>query len=175
MYVCDRRQLLGALAGLSAAALGASCAADEKDKKDSPSPNLLAGAWTYRSLASDPNIATAFDKLEFWRATLTIAEPAALGVFEGRLDGSPTEELALTGAIVYGGTITARFVGRGDKADSMDWVYDYLAFLIPSWPNGVRQRPALVGTVVRSKPHKSDGGVAPAGVVAQWIAVKRDG
>jgi hypothetical protein len=70
--------------------------------------------------------------------------------------------------------ITARFTGKGDKSESKDWLYDYLAFLIPAWPIGVDQRPAIVGTAIRTKPHKSGTGMGPAGVVSQWIAVKQD-
>jgi hypothetical protein len=44
------------------------------------------------------------------------------------------------------------------------------------WQNGINQRPAIVGTIVRAIPHSSGtGGVAPAGVVCSWIAVKQDG
>jgi hypothetical protein len=40
---------------------------------------------------------------------------------------------------------------------------------------GVDQRPAIVGTICRAIPHSSgSGGTAPAGVVAQWIAVRAD-
>ena len=40
---------------------------------------------------------------------------------------------------------------------------------LPGGPNGVNQVLALVGTVIRAKPH----GGAPAGYVASFIAVKR--
>jgi len=46
--------------------------------------------------------------------------------------------------------------------------------VVKPWPNGIDQVPAIVGTIVRTIPHSSgSGGVAPAGVVAQWIAVKQ--
>jgi hypothetical protein len=44
-----------------------------------------------------------------------------------------------------------------------------MGFVVPEWPNGVDQRPAMVGSTVRTVPH--DG--APAGSVASWIAVKQ--
>jgi len=49
--------------------------------------------------------------------------------------------------------------------------YDYLAYYTPLWPNGVDQRAALVGTIVRAAPH-SDG-QAEAGFVASMIAVRQ--
>jgi hypothetical protein len=41
---------------------------------------------------------------------------------------------------------------------------------VPSWPNGVEQRPALVGTVIRVVAH---GPTSPAGFVASFVAVKK--
>ena len=35
------------------------------------------------------------------------------------------------------------------------------------------ERAAIVGSVVRTMPHSSDGGTAPAGVVASFYAVKQ--
>jgi hypothetical protein len=63
--------------------------------------------------------------------------------------------------------------GRPGTATA-DWEYLYHGHLIPGWPkppdvNAVDQRPALVGCVLRTKPH----GAAPAWYVAPFIAVKR--
>jgi hypothetical protein len=161
---------------MSAAGLaGAARAFAAGDANAAKSPNPLPGVWTYRSFKAIPDIATPFDKLEFWRATLTIAEAPALGEFKGKIEGGPGESLVLSGSVSYGTLLTARFQGLGDGAASKDWLYDYLGWLTPAWPNGVDQRPALVGTVVRTKPHKDGTGTALAGVVAQWIAVRRDG
>jgi hypothetical protein len=41
--------------------------------------------------------------------------------------------------------------------------------LIPIWPNGVDQRPAIVGSVIRMVPHSN--GQARAGYIASFIAV----
>ena len=50
---------------------------------------------------------------------------------------------------------------------------------MPDWPNGVQQRAAIVGSVVRTIPHSGavkDGQktIAPAGVVASFYAVRTD-
>jgi hypothetical protein len=63
-----------------------------------------------------------------------------------------------------------RFQGIGEGAGAEGWVYDYVGYLVPAWPNGVDQRLALVGSVVRTVAH----GANPAGMVASWIAVKQD-
>lgn len=56
--------------------------------------------------------------------------------------------------------------GEGDLSD---WHYRYTGFLIPDWVGGQGQRAAMVGTIMRAKPH----GNRPAGEVASWIAVKK--
>ena len=134
-----------------------------------PEIGPLAGTWTYRSLLNDPDVSTAFNDLEFGRGNIDI-EAAPMGVFKGRIYG-PGWELQLNGSISYGNPNTVRFQGRG-VVGGEEWIYDYLGYLSPAWPNGVNQRPALVGTIVRTIPHASgSGGVAPAGVVASWYAV----
>jgi hypothetical protein len=78
--------------------------------------------------------------------------------------------LRLTGTSSVGTPFAVRFQGIGEGSDAEGWVYDYVGYLVPAWPNGVDQRPALVGSVVRTVAH----GANPAGMVASWIAVKRD-
>jgi 2-polyprenyl-6-methoxyphenol hydroxylase-like FAD-dependent oxidoreductase len=43
--------------------------------------------------------------------------------------------------------------------------YDYEGYLVTHWPNGVQQRPAIVGSVIRTISHSGgeSGTVAPAG------------
>jgi len=143
-------------------------AADSKDP--TPVPASFAGTWTYRSFLSNPDIQVDFDKLEFARATLAI-ETAPFGNLRGRLSFDD-DFLALKGSLFYGNPFTARFQGTGATPNTQGWVYDYLGFLVPQWPNGIAQRPCIVGTVIRTVPH-SDG-KAKAGVVASFIAVRRD-
>lgn len=136
------------------------------------SPNIgsLAGTWTYRSFNNDPNLATDFDALEFGRGNITIVD-APMGVFKGRIFG-PGWALELNGSIGYGTPGAVRFQGAG-VVGGAQWVYDYIGYVIPAWPNGVDQRPAMVGSIVRTIPHpgSGEGTVNPAGVVASWIAV----
>ena len=149
-------------------------AVSQEGQPTSPSPiDSLVGRWTYRSFRNLPDPAVPCDqganRLLFGLGLLEI-EPFAPGAFSGQLIFSETAMLRLTGTSSVGDPFAARFQGIGEGEDTEGWVYDYVAYLVPDWPNGVEQRSALVGSVVRTVAH----GGNPAGVVASWIAVKRD-
>lgn len=134
-------------------------------------PDFLLGTWTYRSFLSITDVNANFNSLEFGRGNIRI-EDAPMNVFNGLIYGDGWQ-LTLSGSITYGNPATARFQGKG-VVGGEEWIYDYEGYVIKPWPNGVDQVPAIVGTIVRTIPHASGGGgVAPAGVVAQWIAVKQ--
>jgi hypothetical protein len=139
-------------------------------------PNIgsLAGIWTYRSLLNDPDLATGFDQLEFGRGNIAI-EDAPMGVFKGRIYDTGWA-LELNGAIGYGTPWSVRFQGKGIVGGEQ-WIYDYTGWVVPPWPNGVDQRPAIVGSIVRTIPHSGGrpGTVNPAGVVCSFYAVRADG
>jgi len=135
------------------------------------SDNLFVGKWTYRSLLNDPDVNTDFDKLEFGRGEIVINEGAS-DTLTGTI-GGPGWSLALYGSRAYGSPMQARFQGKG-LVSGAEWIYDYIGWIVPVWPNSNPnlQRVAMVGSVVRTIPHPSDGGTAPAGVVASFYAVK---
>ena len=139
------------------------------------SDNPFVGTWTYRSLLNDADINQDFDKLEFGRGNLVIEE-AAPELLTGTI-GGPGWSLALHGSRAYGSPMQVRFQGKG-LVSGEEWVYDYIGWLVPVWPNSdaALQRPAIVGSVTRTVPHSSgsDGGTAPAGVVASFYAVRQD-
>ena len=141
----------------------------------SQKPNIgnLVGLWTYRSLLNDPNVATAFNNLEFGRGTIRI-DAAPDGVLSGLIYG-PGWSLQLNGSINGGYPGVVRFQGKG-VVSGEEWIYDYLGFVVPPWPNGVDQRPAITGSIVRTIPHSGSnpGTVSPAGVVCSWYAVRQD-
>lgn len=137
-------------------------------------PSILVGTWIYRSFLSNPDVNADFDTLEFGRGNIRI-DPGSLQTFSGLIYG-PGWELKLKGSIAYGNPFNVRFQGVGIVGGAQ-WIYDYQGYLIPDWPNGIDQRPALVGSIVRTIPHPTGPNgksTAPAGVVAQWIAVKQD-
>jgi hypothetical protein len=135
----------------------------------------IAGQWTYRSFHNDPApvgddaekaLALIFAEAEF--TFQLVSETELKGIIDwgsGGLDlkGSiqPASATAPLGVAIIG-------LGRpGSQTDG--WEYDYNACLAHQWPDGVNQVAALVGSVIRAKPH----GGAPAGYVASFIAVKR--
>ncbi|HKC63046.1 MAG TPA: hypothetical protein VKB86_05385 [Pyrinomonadaceae bacterium] len=137
-----------------------------------PNSNILVGTWTYRSFLNDPDLSTQFNNLEFGRGNIQI-EPAPMNEFKGRIYDVGWQ-LDLKGSTTYGNPFTVRFQGTG-VVGGEEWIYDYEGYVIRPWPNGINQRMAIVGTIVRTIPHSSGtGGTAPAGVVCSWIAVKQD-
>jgi hypothetical protein len=136
---------------------------------------MLAGKWTYRSyrntsdlVGGDPDKAA---NLVFGEGVFTLETPSST-VVRGNLDMGEGFVLDLNGTVTPVGpgplTVSMAGIGRAGTATA-GWEYDYSAFLAHQWPNGVGQIPALVGTVIRAKPHNG----APAGVTASFIAVKQ--
>ncbi|MBL4661015.1 MAG: hypothetical protein JKY19_11720 [Alcanivoracaceae bacterium] len=132
------------------------------------------GLWTYRSYKNDTatlNPDTPLGDLLFGMGDIEIVD-SAVNELHGRIFGSGWE-LNLNGYKTFGNPNEVRFQGRG-IVGGHQWVYDYVAYLINDWPDGVDQVPALVGSIVRTIPHpNSSGGINPAGEVASWIAVKQ--
>ncbi|WP_108882002.1 hypothetical protein [Anderseniella sp. Alg231-50] len=128
----------------------------------------IVGTWSYRSFLNNADLDLEFNNLRFGAGTLEITEPER-GIVAGSLGGTGWS-LGLQGWLSSGNPGTIRFQGSGDIGGE-HWVYDYLGFLSPHWPNGVDQVPSIVGTIVRTAPHSN--GNAPAGFVASWYAVKQ--
>jgi hypothetical protein len=138
-----------------------------------PEIGSLTGVWTYRSFHNDPNLTTPYDQYLFGSGYITI-DDAPAGVFRGKI-GDTGWGLACSGSINYGYPNVVRFQGKGIVGGE-EWIYDYLGFVVPAWPNGQDQVPAIVGTIVRTIPHSGSapGTVSPAGVTASWIAVWKE-
>src|SRR5215475_2234914 len=140
----------------------------------------LAGKWTYRSFVNDPQQVldspdedTAAKKLLgllFAEAVFTFQIPNDT-TLKGAIDWTGGG-LDLQGKIsTQGDALTVHIIGTGRPyTDTANWEYDYHAALAYQWPAGVNQVPAIVGTVLRAKPH---GAGSPAGVTASFIAVKQ--
>jgi hypothetical protein len=135
--------------------------------------NPFVGTWTYRSLLNEPDVSVDFDKLEFGRGTLKITAESYTTL--GGTIGGPGWSLDLHGSFGYGSPMQVRFQGRGIVGGE-EWVYDYIGWLVPPWPNSNAQleRMAFVGSVVRTVPHSGSkkGTISPAGVVASFYAVR---
>jgi hypothetical protein len=140
------------------------------------SDNPFLGSWSYRSFNNDPDLSIAFNDLQFGLGTIVIEE-APMQLLQGTIGGDGWS-LTLKGAREYGNPMHVRFQGTG-IINGEQWIYDYDGYLVPAWPNGVQQVPAMVGSIVRTVPHSGSppkgGGAAPvhpAGVVASWYAVR---
>ncbi|HSS78564.1 MAG TPA: hypothetical protein VLV54_17695 [Thermoanaerobaculia bacterium] len=132
--------------------------------------NVFVGKWTYRSWLNDVNLATQPNDLLFGSGTIDIVE-APSQILKGTIGGSGWQ-LNLHGSRSYGNPMTVRFQGKG-LVSGAEWIYAYVGYLVPEWPDGVNQKTAMVGSIVRVIPHPSgNGGVSPAGVTASWYAVK---
>lgn len=136
----------------------------------------LAGKWTYRSfrnstelVAGDANRALG---LIFGEGIYTFELPSP-DALVGTFDMGGGFVLDLKGTVHSASKqapTTVEIYGTGRAGSPTDgWEYDYHAVLAYEWANGIDQRPALVGNVIRAKPH--NGGAA--GVVASFIAVKQ--
>ena len=135
---------------------------------------MLAGKWTYRSyvnstalVGGDPKKAAA---LIFGEGVYTLATPSH-DVVTGDLDMGSGYVLDLKGTVrpaTKEAPLTVAIAGTGRAGTpTAGWEYDYHAYLAYEWPHGVKQVPALVGSVIRAKPH----GGQPAGVVVSFVAV----
>lgn len=134
----------------------------------------LQGRWTYRSYRNDPALIgdDAQKALQniFGEGVFTLAVSG--GKVTGTLDMGSGYFLDLTGTVVpvEGGEARIKMVGVGRSGTpTAGWQYDYHGTDAFTWPNGVNQVPAFVGSVIRAKPHNG----SPAGYVASFIAVRQ--
>jgi hypothetical protein len=133
--------------------------------------NLGSGNWTYRSFLNNPDLSVDFNSLEFGRANLVI-KTSSTGLLTGKIFDTGWE-LELKGSLQPGSPASLWFQGSGIVSGSL-WVYDYLCYVVPHIPNGIKQVPALVGSITRAIPHSDGrGGTSPAGVVCSFYAVQQ--
>lgn len=146
--------------------------------------NDFAGNWTYRSFENETEIDAAADDLLLATADLKLEKEGAgdplaglelYGEISGRISTGDSY-LTVSGATNSDNPPAIRFRATGvEGTATAGWIYDYVGWLTPSWPKGVGQRPAIVGTVIRTVAHPgAGGGVRPAGVTLSFVAVSRD-
>lgn len=124
------------------------------------------GEWVYRSFHNNPNIDVDFGELQFGKGILVLQTDD--GIVQGSL-GGPGWNLNLSGSFGQERHSNIRFQGTGVVSDE-PWSYDYEGYLIAQWPHAIDQRPAIVGSVIRTIEHSS--GQSPAGYVASFVAIK---
>jgi len=144
--------------------------------------NELSGAWTYRSFhnveATLPPSEPLGNRLLFGQGELVFDNVISQDDVKGQLafrsnpPRASDARLELRGRIEHGTPNRIRMRGVGVPGTSAEgWIYDYVGFIAPEWPDGVNQRPAIVGTVIRSVAHAAE---SPAGVVASFVAVAKN-
>ena len=134
------------------------------------------GCWTYRSYRNDAMLIggdgeKALQNI-FGEGVFTLA--ISNGNVTGTLDMGSGYVLDLSGTVVKGNGGEVRsavmMVGTGRSGTpTAGWEYDYRGTDAFTWPDGVDQIPAFVGSVLRAKPHNG----SPAGYVASFIAIKQ--
>lgn len=141
----------------------------EKAPSSAKRQNPLLGTWIYRSFLDDPDLNKEFNAIGLGKAKI-IVEEADGGVFFGRFVYSESYQLRLTGSSSYGNPFTVRFQGVGITTNAQNHVYDFVGYLAPIWPNGIDQRPAIIGSMVRTVGFGS--GATTTGTVVSWTGVK---
>jgi hypothetical protein len=127
----------------------------------------ISGNWIYRSTKNEPTIVDDFNKVKFGEGKLELNEYAP-GLISGTFDFGEDVKLIVIGYI-EGNHIRLRSVGiKGTPTEG--WIYEHMGSLAPEWPNGDEQRPAIVGSVIRSASHNGQ----PAGFVGSFVAVSVD-
>ena len=151
------------------------------------STSELSGSWIYRSfnptfVTGDHFIARNIQVFTEDRRELGLIRAEAVfnlqvtgTTLAGTIEwpGPPPGGLDLTGTVPPE-PISFDIVGTGrPDSDTAGWEYHYHGHLTRHWPNGVDQRPALVGSVFRAKSHNGVPISSPAGEVFSFIAVKQ--
>ena len=127
--------------------------------------NPFAGTWTYRSFHNHPHKVQSFDELRLAQAELELVEKGP-NWLEGKLIFG-TSYIDMIGVGTFAdGRWTLRMRGQNFDRDSgvptnrdgntKGWIYDYVGEIAADWPTGDNQRPAIVGTVIRSVFHTTD-------------------
>jgi hypothetical protein len=152
----------------------------------------FAGLWTYRRFGNDTGPTPVYKtapqnahELILQEADFKLETPTNWWTLQGTIEWPRRGLLDLQGTVrlfdppypARGGGepvdlqnavgFEIKGVGR-PGTDTAGWEYHYRGYLTRQWPNGIAQRAALVGSVIRAKP---DGEAAPA--VAPFIALKR--
>jgi hypothetical protein len=131
--------------------------------------NQLKGKWIYRSLANSKVLNTPFGNLQFGLGTIEFKKIARAQILASTLDMGSNLVLALEGEITATKPVTLKWRGTGIAGSpTAGWIYDYQAYLAPTWKSATDKTPVLIGSVLRVVPHNG----APAGVTGTFYMVK---
>jgi|GEM_PF-4319749 len=113
--------------------------------------NPFLGSWTYTSFINNPG---SVPPAVFGAGTIALTA-SAMNALAGTIGGQGWG-LNLNGSISYGNPNEVRFQGTGENGGE-NWVYDYIGYLVPIWPNGVDQvaassEPCRIPTATAASP-----------------------
>jgi hypothetical protein len=130
------------------------------------------GKWIYRSLRNNKVLNTPFNDLRFGEGVIDFKKIAGDQIVDSSLDMGSGFILNLQGEVSDAGTIVSlKWRGTGVPASPTEgWIYDYQAFVAPTWEEATDKTITLVGSVLRTVAH----GSAPAGVTGTFYMVKLD-
>ena len=135
--------------------------------------NRLKGSWVYRSLLNKKVRHTSFNNLEFGRGVIEFKKIKGEQILDSSLDMGDNYILTIKGKITVdvGGTISLKWRGEGIPGSPTEgWIYDYKAYLAPTWRKATDKTIVLIGSVLRRVAH----GTQPASVTATFYMVKLD-
>ena len=133
--------------------------------------NQFKGKWIYRSLVNGKVLNTPFNNLQFGLGTIEFKKILNNKILNSTLDMGSNLVLNLEGEIKAsgGGPISLTWRGTGVAGTpTAGWIYDYQAYLAPTWKKATDKTPILIGSVIRTVPHNG----APAGVTGTFYMVK---
>lgn len=133
----------------------------------------LVGKWLYRSLRTNKVLETAFNDLEFGRGIIEFKRIAYDQILDSYLDMGDNYVLKIQGEVFRrNGKITQlKWRGTGVPGSPTEsWIYDYQAYIAPTWDESTDKTIRLIGSVLRTIAH----GSAPAGVTGTFYMIKLD-
>jgi hypothetical protein len=136
-------------------------------------PNRLKGRWVYRSLLNRKARRTSFNDLEFGRGIIEFKKIKGDQILDSSLDMGDNYILTLKGEITRDecGTVSLKWRGKGIHGSPTEgWVYDYKAYLAPTWRKATDKIIVLIGSVIRTVAHN----LQPAGLSGTFYMVKLD-
>jgi hypothetical protein len=141
----------------------------------------LIGYYTYRSFLDKVLPVNDFNNIKIDEAELflTVQDDGTITgslSFPAEPGASEKSFMDITGNVKnWASPINLEFKGQGRPNTAIfDFVYEYSCSVTNMWEEGIGQRLALTGTVLRSQDHGSGSQIAKAGLTASFVAVKRD-
>lgn len=131
----------------------------------------LQGRWLYRSLRNNKALNTPFNDLRFGEGVIDFKVITSDQILDSTLDMGEGFILEIRGEVVKEESWIVSLAWRGTgvpDSPTEGWIYDYQAFVAPSWDEATDRTPILVGSVLRTVAH----GSAPAGVTGTFYMVK---